>query len=114
MGPRPLTVKNGNKTGYIPIRATTLRRRISNTNIYNREPRKNPNKVEFRSVRKEELTEQKTRYVTALDHNFKGYDSYFVVKRLIERKQKFKPMRVGGKLLELTCKDGYIRLIDSM
>ena len=46
----------------------------------------------------EQLTEQDTRYVTALAHNFKG----FVVKRLIERKQKFKPTRTGGKLLELT------------
>ena len=44
----------------------------------------------------EELTEQETRYVTAFDHNFKGYDSFFVVKRLIERKQKFKPSRTGG------------------
>ena len=39
----------------------------------------------------EELTEYETRYVTALAHNFKGYDSYFVVGRLIERKQNFKP-----------------------
>ena len=30
----------------------------------------------------EQLTEQDTRYVTALAHNFMGYDSYFVVKRL--------------------------------
>ena len=62
----------------------------------------------------EQLTEQDTRYVTALAHNFKGYDSYFVVKRLIERKQKFKPTRTGGKLLELTYRGGYIRFIDSM
>ena len=59
-------------------------------------------------------SEQDTRYVTALAHNFKGYDSYFVVKHLIERKQKFKATRTGGKLLELTCKGGYIRFIDSM
>ena len=62
----------------------------------------------------EQLKEQDTRYVTALAHNFKGYDSYFVVKRLIERKQKFKPTRTGGKLLELTYRGGYIRFIDSM
>ena len=55
-----------------------------------------------------------TSYVTALAHNFKGCDSYFVVKRLIERKQKFKPTRTGGKLLKLTCKGGYISFIDSM
>ena len=62
----------------------------------------------------EQLTEQDTRYITALAHNFKGYDSYYVVKRLIERKQKFKPMHTGGKLLELTSRGGYIRFIDSM
>ena len=61
-----------------------------------------------------ELTEQETRYVTALAHNFKSYDSYFVVKRLIEDKQKFKPTHTGGKLLELTYKGGYIRFIYSM
>ena len=54
----------------------------------------------------EELTEQNTSYVTALAHNFKGYDSHFVVKRLIERKQKFKPTHTGGKRLELTHRGG--------
>ena len=58
----------------------------------------------------EQLTEQDTCYVTALAHNFKGCDSYFVVKRLIKRKQKFKPTRTGGKLLELT----YIRGVHSL
>ena len=62
----------------------------------------------------EELTEQDTRYVTALAQNFKGYDSYCVVRHLIECEQKFKPTRTGGKLLELTYKVGYIRFIDSM
>ena len=62
----------------------------------------------------EELTEQDTRYVTALAQHFKGYDSYFVVKRLIECKQKFKPTCTGRKLLELTHKGGYIHFIDSM
>ena len=46
----------------------------------------------------EELTEQETCYVTALAHNFKGYGSYFVVRRLIERKQKFKLTRTGAHL----------------
>ena len=41
-------------------------------------------------------------------------DSYFVVKHLIDRKQKFKPTRTGRKLLELTYRGGYIRFIDSM
>ena len=58
--------------------------------------------------------EQDTRYVTALAYNFKVHDSYFVVKRLIQRKQKFKLTRTGGKLLELTYRGGYIRFIDSM
>ena len=62
----------------------------------------------------EQLTEQDTRYVTVIAHNFKGYDSYFIVPRLIARKQTFKPTYTGGKLLELTFRKGYIRFIDSL
>ena len=62
----------------------------------------------------EQLTEQDTRYVMVIAHNFKGYDSYFIVPRSIARKQKFEQIRTGGKLLELTFRNGYIRFIDSL
>ena len=62
----------------------------------------------------EQLTEQDTRYVTLVAHKFKGYDSYFIVPRLIARKQKFEQICTGVKLLELTFRNGYIRFIDSL
>ena len=62
----------------------------------------------------EQLTEKDTRYVTVIAHNFKGYDSYFIVPRLIACKQKFEQIHTGGKLLELTFRNGYIRFIDSL
>ena len=61
-----------------------------------------------------QLTEQETHYVTVIAHNFKGYDSYFIVPRLLARKQKFEQIRTGGKLLELTFSNGYIHFIDSL
>ena len=61
-----------------------------------------------------ELTENDTRYVTAIAHNFKGYDSYFIVQRLVARHQKFDQTRTGGKLLQLTLWCDYLRFIDSL
>ena len=37
----------------------------------------------------EEFTENDARYITAITHNFKGCDSYFIVQHLIARHQKF-------------------------
>ena len=62
----------------------------------------------------EVLTEEETREITVLAHNFKGYDSYFIVDALHRRKQALKQVRNGGKVLELTYLGGYIRFIDSM
>ena len=60
----------------------------------------------------EELTENDTRYVTAISHNFKGYDSYFIVQRLIARRQNLDQTRTVSKLLQLTFRGGYVRFID--
>ena len=62
----------------------------------------------------EVLTEEETREITVLAHNFKGYDSYFIVDALHHRKQALKQVRNSGKVLELTYLGGYIRFIDSM
>ena len=62
----------------------------------------------------EVLTEEETCEVIVLAHNFKGYDSYFIVDVLHRRKQAFKQVCNGGKVLELTYLGGYIRFIDSM
>ena len=60
------------------------------------------------------MTEEETREITVLAHNFKGYDSYFIVDALHHRKQALKQVCNGGKVLELTYLGGYIRFIDSM
>ena len=62
----------------------------------------------------EVLTEEETREVTVLAHDFKGYDSYFVVNALHRHKQALKQVCNGGKVLELKYLGGYIRFIDSI
>ena len=49
----------------------------------------------------EELTEEDTRLVTVIAHNFQGYDGYFVVHDYYGQIQIIQQLRNGAKLLEV-------------
>ena len=58
------------------------------------------------------LTQEDTRSVKVLAHNFQGYDGYFVVNQYHFNNQKIQQIRNGCKLLEV--KHDKIRFIDSL
>ena len=58
------------------------------------------------------LTEEDTRNVTVLAHNFSGYDSYFVVEEYHRQHRVLNQIRNGAKLLQLTFDN--INFIDSL
>ena len=58
------------------------------------------------------LTQEDTRPVNVLAHNFQGYDGYFVVNQYHFDNQKIQQIRNGCKLLEV--KHDKIRFIDSL
>ena len=58
------------------------------------------------------LTENETRKVTVLAHNFQGYDGYFVVFQYHDDNQIVKQLRNGAKLLQVVRDD--IQFIDSL
>ena len=58
------------------------------------------------------LTQEDTRPVNVLAHNFQGYDGYFVVNQYHSDNQTVKQIRNGCKLLEV--KHDKIRFIDSL
>ena len=58
------------------------------------------------------LTQEDTRSVNVLAHNFQGYDGYFVVNQYHSDNQKIQQIRNGCKLLEV--KHDKIRFIDSL
>ena len=60
----------------------------------------------------EELTEEDTRLVTVIAHNFQGYDGYFVVHDYYGQNQIIQQLRNGAKLLEV--KHDNVRFIDSL
>ena len=60
----------------------------------------------------EELTEEDTRLVTVIAHNFQGYDGYFVVHDYYGQNQITQQLRNGAKLLEV--KHDNVRFIDSL
>ena len=64
----------------------------------------------------ETLTEDGTRPLTVLAHNFKGYDSYPIINELHRQKRQIEQVRNGGKVLQLTYahEDTTIRFIDSL
>ncbi|XP_068720877.1 uncharacterized protein [Montipora capricornis] len=64
----------------------------------------------------ETLTENGTRPLTVIAHNFKGYDSYPVIDELHRQKRNLEQIRNGGKVLQLTYphEDTTIRFIDSL
>ena len=51
------------------------------------------------------LTENGTRPLTVLTHNFQGYDSYPVIDELHRQKRQLEQMRNGGKVLQNTTID---------
>lgn len=51
--------------------------------------------------------------VYAIAHNFKGYDSYFVIEELTKRQVYLKPIMCGSKVLKLTLNNS-IHFIDSL
>ena len=60
----------------------------------------------------ETLTEEDTRPLTVIAHNFQGYDSYPVIEELHRQKRKIVQVRNGGKVLELRVE--ITRFIDSL
>ena len=60
----------------------------------------------------EELTEEDTRQVNVIAHNFQGYDGYFVVEGYHSTSQMVEQLRNGCKLLEV--KHDRVRFIDSL
>ena len=58
------------------------------------------------------LTEEDTRNVTVVAHNFCGYDSYFVVEEYRRQHRVLNQIRNGAKLLQLTFDN--INFIDSL
>ena len=64
----------------------------------------------------ETLTENGTRLLTVLAHNFKGYGSYPIINELHRQKRQIEQVRNGGKVLQLTYahEDTTIRFIDSL
>lgn len=60
----------------------------------------------------EELTEEDTRQVTVIAHNFQSYDGYFVVHDYYGNNQLIQQLRNGAKLLEV--KNDSVRFIDSL
>ena len=58
------------------------------------------------------LTENDTRQVNVIAHNFQGYDGYFVIHQYHSDNQTVKQLRNGCKLLEV--KRDRIRFIDSL
>ena len=64
----------------------------------------------------ETLTEDGTRPLTVIAHNFKGYDSYPVIDELHRQKREIEQIRNGGKVLQLTYphEETTIRFIDSL
>ena len=60
----------------------------------------------------EELTEDDSRNVTVIAHNFQGYDGYFVVNEYYGSNQLIQQLRNGCKLLEV--QHDSIRFIDSL
>ena len=58
------------------------------------------------------LTENDTRSVTVITHNFQGYNGYFVVDEYHEQNRIVKQVRNGGKLMQVNF--DRIRFIDSL
>lgn len=58
------------------------------------------------------LTEEDTRTVTVITHNFQGYDSYFVVNEYHRQHRILNQIRIGAKLLQVTLDN--INFIDSV
>ena len=58
------------------------------------------------------LTEEDTRQVTVIAHNFQGYDGYFVVDEYHRQHRIVEQIRNGAKLLQVTFDN--IRFIDSL
>ena len=58
------------------------------------------------------LTEDDTRPVTVIAHNFQGYDGYFIVDEYHKQHRIVEQLRNGGKLLQVTF--DCIRFIDSL
>ena len=57
------------------------------------------------------LSKEGRQPLTVLAHNFKGYDSYFILQEYHRQSRKVEQLRNGGKILQL--KTGSIRFIDS-
>ena len=47
-------------------------------------------------------------------HNFKGYDSYFILKHLYDNKVRPVLIMNGAKIVEMTVAESDIRFIDSL
>ena len=58
------------------------------------------------------LTENDTRPVTVIAHNFQGYDGYFIVDEYHQQHRLIEQVRNGGKLMQVT--HDRIRFIDSL
>ena len=58
------------------------------------------------------LTENDTRPVTVIAHNFQGYDGYFIVDEYHRQHRLIEQVRNGGKLMQVT--HDRIRFIDSL
>ena len=58
------------------------------------------------------LTEEDTRPVTVIAHNFQGYDGYFIVDEYHKQYRIVEQLRNGAKLLQVTF--DHIRFIDSL
>ena len=58
------------------------------------------------------LTENDTRSVTVIAHNFQGYDGYFIVDEYHRQQRVIEQVRNGGKLMQVT--HDRIRFIDSL
>ena len=58
------------------------------------------------------LTEDDTRPLTVIAHNFQGYDGYFIVEEYHKQQRQIEQVRNGGKLMQVT--HDRIRFIDSL